>query len=103
MKVRDFIKIDEEIDVYDDVCEEIAICMCGPIKLTEEGEETFAEVLDYEVTLDLSGSFASAVVHVDDEDERVWKRKLRRAKKFFYAAAGYCDEEDYDSWFVEEV
>ena len=100
MKVRDFINLEEDIDVYDDVCEELGICFCGPMGLTEEGAERFAEVMDYDIEIDLSGRFATAVVHVDDDDDKTWKRRLKKAKEFFYSAAGYCDADDYDKWFV---
>lgn len=103
MKVRDLLPQEIDIDVYDDVCEELAIAFCGPLKLTKEGEREFAEVLDYEIELATEAyGLTCAVVHVDDTDEKVWKRKLRKAKNFFYAAAGYCDCDDYDRWFEEE-
>lgn len=35
MKVRDFIKQSIDVDVYDDVCEELAIAFCGPMELTD--------------------------------------------------------------------
>lgn len=101
MKVRDFIKLDTDIDVYDDVCEELGICFCGPMELTEEGEKHFSEVLEYDIKLDLSGSFPTAVCLVDDDNDRVWKKRLRKAIEFFYSAAGYCDCDDYDKWFRE--
>jgi len=101
MKVRDFIKIDEDIDVYDDVCEALAIAFCGPLELTEAGEKHFAEVLDYDIKLDFSGSIPTAAVRVNSEDDKEWKRKLRNARDFFYSAAGYCKDSDWDKWFVE--
>lgn len=97
-KVRDFIKIEQDIDVYDDVCEELGICFCGPMTLTQEGEEHFAEVMDYDVETD--GDVA--VVHVDDPDEHVWHHKLYKAKEFFDAAAGYCSEDQYNAWFKQD-
>ena len=101
MKVREFIQLDEDIDVYDDVCEEIAIAFCGAQELTDEGKEHFAEVLEYDIEIDRSGMFDTAVVHVDDEDDKVWKRKLKKAKEFFYGAAGYIEDSKYKKWFVE--
>lgn len=101
MKVKEFMKLSGDIDVYDDVCEAVAICFCAPQGLTEEGEKHFAEVLNYEMTLDLSGSIPTAIVHVDDDDEKVWKHKLKKAKEFFYSAAGYCAANDYDKWFID--
>ena len=100
-KVRDFIKFNDDIDVYDDVCEELGIAFCGPQLLSEEGEKRFAEVLNYDIAIDFSGSIKTAAVHVDDDDEKVWKHKLAKSSEFFYALAGYCAAEDYDKWFVE--
>ena len=101
MKIREFIKLNCEIDVYDDVCEELAICFCGPQGLTKEGEEHFAEVLDYEIEFDFSGDLYTAAVKVDGDDGNKWKKRLRKAKEFFYSAAGYCADEDYQKWFCD--
>ena len=97
MKVRDFIKEDFDIDVYDDVCESLAIAFVGPMALTPAGEKKFSEVLDYDV--ELHGALDSATVCVDSVDDKTWKRRLRKAKEFFEAAAGYCAADDYDRWF----
>ena len=51
MTVKDLIQQDIDIDVYDDVCEDLAIAFCGPCELTEEGQKEFAEVMDYEIEL----------------------------------------------------
>ena len=101
MKIKDFINLwadgtRDDIDVYDDVCEELGIAYCGGYKLTKEGEKEFKEVLEYDI---LVGG-GVAIVHVDDE-EGIWQKKLKNAKRFFYAAAGYCNCDDYDRWFVE--
>ena len=101
MKVREFIKIEKDIDVYDDVCEELGIAFCGPMELTSEGEKEFAEVMDYDITVESDGRYANATVHVDDPDEKTWKHKLRMAENFFYSAAGYCADEDFRKWFKE--
>lgn len=102
MKVKELIeyleRIGEDVDVYDDVCDEIGIAFCGGIKLTEEGTKKFEEVLDYNVDVDITAH--TAIIHVDDE-EGIWQKKLKKAKQFFYSAAGYCADEDYQKWFVE--
>ncbi len=95
MTVKEFIRMDIDIDVYDDVCEELGIAFCGPLELTGEGRKKFAEVLDYEVEI----YSENAVVKVDAPEDKTWKRKLRKAKEFFEAAAGYCACSDYDKWF----
>lgn len=102
MTVRDLIKQDIDIDVYDDVCEELGIAFCGPMTLTPDGLAHFADVLDYEVTLSRGyAGDAVAIVHVDDPDDDVWERKLHCAMEFFNSAAGYCSAENFDKWFEE--
>ena len=100
MKIKEMIELEEDIDVYDDVCEELAICFCGPVKLTVDGEKHFAEVMDYDVEMvqddDIVGH---AIIKVDGGDGDGWKKRLRKAQEFFSAAAGYCSEEDYNRWF----
>ena len=103
MKVREFIKEWEneeehnDVDVYDNVCEELGIAYCGGMKLTKEGEEHFKEVLDYDI--DVYEDYGEAVIDVDG-DEGVWQKKLKKAKEFFYSAAGYCACDDWDKWFA---
>ena len=97
MKVRDLIEQNIDIDVYDDVCESLAICFCGALKLTEEGMKEFGEVLDY--TVELHNDCATVCI---DDEEGVWQKKLRKAKRFFESAAGYCADSDYQKWFKED-
>ena len=98
MKIREFIKLERDIDVYDNVVEELGIAFCGPLELTEEGREHFAEVLDYDIEIYEGPRYSSAVIDIDTDD---WKHKLRKAKEFFYSAAGYCADEDWNRWFEE--
>lgn len=98
MKVKDFIKIEQDIDVFDNVCEELAIAFCGAIKLTKEGKKKFADVLEYDIDVRKSFLADVAVIDIDYDD---WKDRLKKAKEFFYSVAGYCSEENYDKWFVE--
>lgn len=95
MKVREFITMEEDIDVYDDVCEELGIAFCGPIRMTAEGEKEFADVLDYEITM--YPKYYEAIVHVDGDD---WEKHLKRAKRFFYGAAGYIADDLFNKWFI---
>ena len=98
MKVRDLIEQDVDIDVYDDVCDGIGIAFCGPLKLTEQGKEKFAEVLGYNVKLECD---EVAIICIDDPADYVWEARLEKATEFFEAAAGYCADSDYHKWFVE--
>ena len=104
MKVREFIKEwgneeHNDVDVYDNVCEELGICYCAGTKLTKEGEEHFKDIFDFDIEVDEDNQVA--VVDVDDIDEKIWKKKLKKAEEFFISAAGYCSDEDYTKWFVE--
>lgn len=99
MKVAEFVKMEIDIDVYDNVVEEIGIAFCGPLKLTAEGKRHFAEVLEYEI--DVDEAHCCAVIDIDGP-EGVWQKRLKKAKEFFFAAAGYCAETDWNRWFKED-
>ena len=113
LKVLHLLMLNEDVDVYDDVCEELGIAFCNPFDddkvhmwseyLTEEGMEKFREVLFYPahiVKQIINGDeFYNFIVEIDDEDDKVWKKRLRKEKEFFESAAGYCSCEDYDNWF----
>ena len=103
MTVKDLLPMEIDIDVYDDVCEDLGIAFCGPCVLTDAGREEFKEVMDYEITLvpHSYGGCPAYIVHVDDADDRVWKHKLRKAKKFCDSFAGYCSCEDFEKWFAD--
>lgn len=98
MTVKDLIEQEIDVDVYDDVCEELCIAFCGPLHLTQEGKEQFADVLDFPVNL----HGETAIVSVDDPDVKTWGKRLNQAIKFFNAAAGYCAVSDYQKWFQED-
>ena len=113
LTVRDLLRMDRDVDVYDDVCEELAIAFCNPFDddevhnweeyLTERGMKQFADVLDYPIHVvkysDSYDGMFNIIVHVDDEDDTIWKKRLKRAKIFFEACAGFCTCTDYEKWF----
>lgn len=103
MTVAEFLELwadgeHEDIDVYDNVCEELAIAYCGT-QLTEAGKEQFKEVLEYEIEVDTDPRWAQATVDVD-EAEGVWQHKLAQASALFYSMAGYCKDTDWNKWFI---
>lgn len=102
MTIRELIQQEIDIDVYDDVCEDLAIAFCGPQLLTPDGEKEFAEIMDYEIQINPCsyGGFPAAIVMIEQYDD--WKKRLGRAKRFFDAAAGYCACDDYDRWFGKD-
>lgn len=97
MTIREFINLDISVDVYDDVCDEIAVAFEGPQLLTETGMDHFAEVLNYRI--ELSDAALEAYVLLDEHDD--WEDRLEKSKEFFYAAAGYCSETEYHRWFAD--
>ena len=101
MTLREFVQQDVDIDVYDDVCEELGIAFVGPQEFTEDGMKEFEDIMDFDVEINEHSYFGypAAIVHVDDEDEKVWKHRIKRIKLFFESAAGYCSVEEYEKWF----
>ena len=97
MKVKELLGMEICVDVHDNVCEKLAVAFEGPIKLTKDGREKFAEVLEYEVDVDVD--YGTAIVDVDDI-VGVWEDKIKNASQLFYSLAGYCSSEDWDKWFT---
>lgn len=111
LTVRDLMRIMDDIDVYDDAVEELGIAFCNPFDddevhdwaeyLTEEGMDTFGEVLDYPMEIypyDCGMDMPCAVIHIGDE-AGVWTKKLRKANRFFDACAGYIACDEYEKLF----
>ena len=99
MKVRDLLKMDICVDVYDNVCEELGIAFVGAVELTDEGKKVFAEPLGYDVTLTNGWQgLVYAIVDVDGDD---WEDRLRKAKDLFYSLAGFCTVDEYAKWVKE--
>ena len=98
IKVKDLLKMDVDVDVYDNITEELAVAFCGAVELTDEGKFYFEVILNREVELDEENGVA--IIDCDDEffpdnDEFY----LDMAKELFYSAAGYCTEEKYNRFF----
>lgn len=102
MKVADLLPMQIDIDVYDDVCEDLCIAFCGPMRLTEKGKKQFADVLDFDVVINpySYGGYLAAIVKLADDEN--WRKKLNKAVKFFKSLAGYCSVEDYERWFIDD-
>ena len=101
MKVKDLLEMEIGVDVYDNVCDELAIAFEGPMELTEAGLEKFGEVLEYDVSLRGNGNFINAIVDVDDYDEAEFERKLAAAKELFESMAGWCTMDEGREWFKD--
>ena len=99
MKVKDLLEQAVSTDVYDNVCDELAIAFEGPMELTDEGKEHFAEVLEFDIFL----GDDHVTVDVDDYDEAEFERKLAAAKELFEGMAGFCSVDEWKRWFKEEI
>jgi len=105
MKIKDFIKQEIDIDVCDDYDESCYIAFVGPVELTDEGKQEFADVMDCDVEIvpdcavgvenDKPVFYDNAIVHAESDAQ------VRALVRFFNATAGYCSESDYDKWFVD--
>jgi len=98
MKVRDLIKLDVDLDVYNNVIDEMCPAFVGPQALTEEGEEYFKDVLDIDL-LDVCPESVTLDIGKYTDD---WGQMLDRSLQFFLACAGYCADSNYNKWFTDE-
>lgn len=103
MKVKDLLKMEVDIDVYDNYVEELGIAFCGPMGLTEEGAAHFETALNLDCELKNNGKDIVCIVNVEDEffPEQLTEFYLEKAKELFESLAGYCAADDYDKWFEE--
>lgn len=104
MTVKDLLEQEISCDVYDNVCEELAMAYEGEVYLTDLGKKVFADVLDYEVKLvEGQHGIINAIIDIDRNGEDGWQERLAKAKGLFESMAGYCTEEEWDAWFTAEV
>ena len=97
MTIRELIKYDIDIDVYNNITDDEALCLCCPMELTKKGEEQWHDVLDYVVDVSFEDKFAVCIC--DDDPNIKWQTKKKRLSNFLWSAAGYCSDKDYDTWF----
>lgn len=96
LTVRELIGMTVDMDITNDYTDDWFPALCGPISLTEEGEEQWNDVLEMKITV-IDCSMAELKIDTKDPDE--CERRLTRARRFFKAQAGYCSESNYDKWF----
>ena len=101
MKIRDFLHLDIDTDVVDNVCEELCVAFVGPIGLTEEGKKHFATALN--LNIEVANTCDRAVVSVGAGSIGAWRDKISAAEELFNAAAGYCSEEQWNKWFKDHI
>ena len=97
IKVRDLMSMEIDVDVWDDYDESLGIAFCGAMLIKPEGLKEWADVLDYDIEVNLR--CASAVLHVSVDNDVESEKRLARASRFFYSLAGYCADKDFERWF----
>lgn len=111
MKVKDLLKTNVTcIDVYENVAELIGIAFewDNTIKLTTAGKKHFQKALNYEVEkingdyliLDTVKTVSKEEIDKCDFEETI-PNATQNAIEFFWALAGYCSNDDFNTWFEE--
>lgn len=93
--------LEEDFDVFDDCIDDDPVAVCPPMDVTEQGKEAWADVLQLEGTPGTYwGDCPCFEVKIDhlENAEKMHKRLM----KFLYSLAGYCPEDEYNLWFIEE-
>lgn len=98
MTVREFLDMEIDVDVVDDVEERIYIAFCGPCKLTDFGLEKFKPILDCEV--EYWENYGQAAILLDKYED--WEEKLDLAELLFVGFAGYISDKVYKKLFKED-
>lgn len=87
--------IDFDVDVCDDYMDDLNVAFCPPTCLTEAGREKFKDILDLDVRVNKSHSYA--LVLIDDKENCGYLHKM--LTDFVWSLAGYCSDEDWNKWF----
>ena len=96
--IRGLLRMNIDIDVYDDDSDGIGIAFCGPVGLTDEGRREWRDILDYKVSF-VDGTICGDIAVVKIPDDVDYDEMLDRCSDFFGALAGYCSQSDWDEWF----
>ena len=99
--IEELLKMELDIDVYDDYTEELGIAFCGPAELTEEGRKYFEPVLKLNVAMVMDDTEFSdyGIVEINELDNP--EEALDMLCELFNGLAGYCSETLYNKWFEE--
>lgn len=90
-----------DMDVTNDVLDGYFPAWCGNT-FTEEGLEHFKEALELEAEIWGDENYAQIYIRVDSPDEKTWKHNYKIARELFSDLCGYCTEEEYDRWFIDD-
>lgn len=105
MTIRDFIETCDrellDIEVVSNYTDELDINYVGDpsVRLTQEGEREFRDILSLEIELRPDSDFA--IVTIPDGDEDQMDECETRVSLFFNACAGNVAAGLYERWFEE--
>ena len=98
MTVREFLGMEIDVDMGDDIEDRVNIAFCGPCKLTEFGKERFVDILDCKVIY--NEEYCYATICLDEYED--WEEKLDSAELLFVGFAGYIPDSQYKKLFKED-
>ena len=96
MFTKDFYDLVGDIDVYQDCIDEDGVAF-GGVLLTSEGKKHFAKVMNLEVEKGFCWGYPCIWVKVDGVPNDI--KLAHKVNELFWAAAGYCTEEEWNKWF----
>ena len=97
-----------DMDVYNDCIDDMAAAWCGTI-MTFEGAEhydsgykysNYGKILDTPIEISAGTYGFDIEVKVDDYPD--YSKRWNYISQIFSDAAGYCTEEEYDRWFIDD-
>lgn len=101
MKFKDFINQEVDLDIFDDYTEDLAVNFVGPgYKFTEEGLKKFQPLFDVDIMIDGDETFAC--LFLAEYDDETCEKLERLAIRYFNWQAGYCKQETFDKYFIDE-
>lgn len=111
MKIKDLKALNGCWDVYGNIADEIAVAFENDGKewLSDEGKEHFKDVLEIgvEIYKDIIFIKTDEVIPSAEADKYEWDGyesyhpTAQKLSDLFWGYAGYCSEEDYAKWFIE--
>ena len=97
MSVKEFLEMDIDVDISDDIEERVDIAFCGPCELTDFGKERFADILDCKIRYYEDSCYA--VICLDECED--WEEKLDSAELLFVGFAGYIADSLFKRLFKD--
>ena len=93
-----------DVDIYGDVTDLVIPAFCGPLFLTDAGVENYKNVLNVEIEVRQDGVWGNEVFleceKYAEQNGLDAEEVEADAYELFCDAAGYCNADDYDAWFV---